>query len=78
MEEQRHPDRGEAGFMLTELLVVMALLSVELALLAVVVTILYLLFRLAVYPALRRRTEEEIVARAQEETFLMESIRAIR
>ena len=59
-------------------LVVMALLSVKLALLVVAVTIFYVLFRLAVYPALRRRTEEEIVARANEETFLMESIRAIR
>ena len=59
-------------------LVVMALLNLQLALLVVAVTVAYILFRLAVYPALRRRTEEEIVARANEETFLMESIRAIR
>lgn len=59
-------------------LIVMALLSVKLMLLVVATTIVYLLFRLAIYPALRRRTEEEIVARANEETFLMESIRAIR
>jgi ATP-binding cassette subfamily B protein RaxB len=30
------------------------------------------------YPGLRRRTEEEIAARANEETYLMETIRAIR
>lgn len=59
-------------------LTVMALLSVPLALLTVATVAAYLVFRAAMYPALRRRTEEEIVARANEETFLMESIRAIR
>ncbi len=59
-------------------LVVMALLNTTLALLVVATTVVYILFRMAVYPALKRRTEEEIVARANEETFLMESIRAIR
>lgn len=59
-------------------LIVMAFLSVKLMLLVGVTTLFYILFRLAIYPALRRRTEEEIVARANEETFLMESIRAIR
>ncbi len=59
-------------------LVVMALLNAQLALLTVATVILYLVFRAVMYPALRRRTEEEIVARANEETFLMESIRAIR
>ncbi len=59
-------------------LVVMALLNATLALLVVATTVVYILFRMAVYPALKRRTEEEIVARANEETFLMESIRAIR
>jgi ATP-binding cassette subfamily B protein RaxB len=38
-------------------LVVMALISVQLALLTVGATLLYLLLRLSVYPALRRRTE---------------------
>ena len=42
------------------------------------VVLAYIAFRLAIYPALRRRTEEEIIARANEETFLMESMRAIR
>ncbi|WP_299645876.1 peptidase domain-containing ABC transporter [Sphingomonas bacterium] len=59
-------------------LVVMALLNVQLALLTVATVVLYLIFRTLMYPALRRRTEEEIIARAGEETFLMESIRAIR
>jgi len=59
-------------------LVVMALISVKLMLLVVATTLLYIGFRLAIYPALRRRSEEEIIARANEETYLLESIRAIR
>jgi ATP-binding cassette, subfamily B, bacterial CvaB/MchF/RaxB len=59
-------------------LVVMALISVKLMLLVLVFTALYIGFRFAIYPALRRRTEEEILARAQEETYLLESIRAMR
>jgi ATP-binding cassette subfamily B protein RaxB len=59
-------------------LTVMALISVKLMLIVLVATLLYIGFRLAVYPAIRRRTEEEIVARANEETYLIESIRAIR
>jgi ATP-binding cassette subfamily B protein RaxB len=41
-------------------------------------TFVYFLFSMAMYPGLRRRTEEEIVARARQETHLMESMRAIR
>ncbi|TFI59164.1 peptidase domain-containing ABC transporter [Sphingomonas parva] len=59
-------------------LVVMALISVKLMLLVLLFTGLYIAFRFAIYPALRRRTEEEILARANEETFLLESIRAMR
>jgi ATP-binding cassette subfamily B protein RaxB len=59
-------------------LVVMALISVKLMLVVAVSTLLYIGFRLAVYPAIRRRTEEELIARAYEETYLMESMRAIR
>jgi len=54
------------------------MISVKLMLIVVGFTIAYIAFRLAIYPALRRRTEEEIIARANEETFLMESMRAIR
>ncbi|HEY0412597.1 MAG TPA: peptidase domain-containing ABC transporter [Allosphingosinicella sp.] len=59
-------------------LAVMALISVKLMLVVAGSTFLYILFRLAIYPPLRRRTEEEIIARAYEETYLIESIRAIR
>ncbi len=59
-------------------LAVMALISVKLALLTVATTLLYIGYRMAIYPAIRRRTEEEIVARAGEETYLLESIRAVR
>ena len=59
-------------------LVVMALISPTLAALVVVSTFLYFLVSMAFYPGLRRRTEEEIVARARTETHLMESMRAIR
>ncbi|HEX8573761.1 MAG TPA: peptidase domain-containing ABC transporter [Allosphingosinicella sp.] len=59
-------------------LVVMTLISPLLTLIVVGTTLLYLGVSLALYPALRRRTEEEILARANEETYLLESIRAIR
>jgi ATP-binding cassette subfamily B protein RaxB len=59
-------------------LAVMALISVPLMLVVAAATAVYILFRLAIYPPLRRRTEEEIVARAHEETYLIESIRAMR
>ena len=59
-------------------LIVMTIISPLLTMLIVVTTIFYLIFGLILFPGLRRRTEEEIMARAREETFLMESIRAIR
>ena len=59
-------------------LIVMAIISVPLMLLVLGTTLLYLLFGLLLFPGLRRRTEEEIVARAGEETFLLESMRAMR
>jgi ATP-binding cassette subfamily B protein RaxB len=58
--------------------IVMAMISPVLALLVVATTFFYLGFSLALYPGLKRRTEEEIVARAHEETYLMETMRAIR
>jgi ATP-binding cassette, subfamily B, bacterial CvaB/MchF/RaxB len=63
--------------MLTTLFV-MAMISPVLTLLVFGLTLLYLTFSLLLYPGLRRRTEEEIIARANEETYLMETIRAIR
>lgn len=57
---------------------VMILISPALTALVVLTTLFYLAFSLLLYPGLRRRTEEEIVARAHEDTYLMESMRAIR
>jgi ATP-binding cassette subfamily B protein RaxB len=59
-------------------IVVMALISPLLTFVVIATTLVYLAVSLALYPALRRRTEEEILARANEETYLLESIRAIR
>jgi ATP-binding cassette subfamily B protein RaxB len=59
-------------------LVVMVLISPTLSGIVIVSTLLYLALSQALYPALRRRSEEEIHARAGEETYLMETIRAIR
>ena len=59
-------------------LIVMTLISPLLMLIVVGTTLAYLAYGLLLFPGLRRRTEEEIVARANEETFLMESLRAMR
>ncbi len=58
--------------------IVMLMISPALAGIVIVSTLLYLALSQAMYPALRRRAEEEIHARAGEETYLMETIRAIR
>jgi ATP-binding cassette subfamily B protein RaxB len=47
-------------------------------LLVALTTALYLLYGFLLFPGLRRRTEQELVARAGEETYLMESLRAMR
>ncbi len=59
-------------------LAVMAMISPTLALIVFGTTIFYLIVSLLLFPGLRRRTEEEIMARAREETFLMETMRAMR
>ncbi|MDX8355021.1 peptidase domain-containing ABC transporter [Cognatiyoonia sp. IB215182] len=41
-------------------------------------TLLYVALSLALYPAIRAREEEEIAARATEQTYLLESLRASR
>lgn len=66
------------SLLLLTTLVVMAMLSVQLTFIAVGMTLLVLVVNQLMYPALRQRTEEEIVARASEETYLLESIRSIR
>jgi ATP-binding cassette, subfamily B, bacterial CvaB/MchF/RaxB len=64
--------------LLVTTLVVMMLISPTLTGIVVALTFLYLLITQLLYPGLRRRTEEEIMARANEETYLMETMRAIR
>ena len=64
--------------LLVTTLIVMTLISPWLTALVVVTALLYLLVNQMVYPTIRRRTEEEIIARAGEETYLMETMRAIR
>jgi ATP-binding cassette, subfamily B, bacterial CvaB/MchF/RaxB len=59
-------------------LVVMFVMSVPLAIITLVATTIYLILSQLSFPAQRARTEEEIVARANEETYLLESLRAMR
>jgi ATP-binding cassette subfamily B protein RaxB len=67
----------DAGLLVTTI-IVMLLVSPLLTAIVVAFTLLYLAINVAMYPGIRRRAEEEILARAQEETHLMESMRAIR
>ncbi|MDB5692195.1 MAG: transporter family protein [Alphaproteobacteria bacterium] len=67
----------DSGLAVTTL-VVMALISVPLTLFVVVTSGVYLAYGFLLFPGLRRRSEEEIIARAGEETYLMESLRAMR
>ncbi len=64
--------------LLATTLIVMFLISATLALVVLGLTAAYLLVSQLLYPRLRRRTEEEIVAQANEDTYLMESLRAMR
>ena len=58
--------------------IVMVVISPLLAGIVLASTIGYLGYSQLLYPAMRLRSEEEIVARAKEESYLMETIRAIR
>lgn len=64
--------------LLVATLLVMLLISVPLTAIVFCATIAYLVLAQILYPAMRARTEEEIVARAQEETYQMESLRSMR
>ncbi|HEV2818538.1 MAG TPA: peptidase domain-containing ABC transporter [Allosphingosinicella sp.] len=64
--------------LLVTTLVVMTLISPALTGIVLALTLIYLAVTQLLYPGLRRRTEEEIMARANEETYLMETMRAIR
>ncbi len=59
-------------------LIVMLVISPLLASIVLISTIAYLAFNQLLYPAMRLRSEEEIIAHANEGTYLMETIRAIR
>lgn len=59
-------------------LAVMMAISMQLAMIVMLCTLVYLGITQSMYPALRGRTEEEIVARAMEGSYQMETIRAIR
>lgn len=59
-------------------LTIMFLISPALGAIVLATTAAFILVGQLIYPALRRRTEEELLARAGEETFLLESMRAIR
>ena len=59
-------------------LVVMLTVSPVLATIVLVCTLVFIGVNQLVYPIMRRRSEEEIVARAGESTYLMETIRAVR
>jgi ATP-binding cassette subfamily B protein RaxB len=54
------------------------LISPTLTAIVISLTLLYLVVSQLLYPGLRRKTEEELMARANEETYLMETMRAIR
>lgn len=64
--------------LLVATLAVMAMISLPLALIVVLCTLFYLGVSQAVYPAIRARTEEQLVARAQESSYQMETLRAMR
>ena len=66
------------AFLALTTLIVMAVISIPLMLIVLVATLLYLAFRLMIYPSIRRRTEEAIIADAIEDTYTMETLRSIR
>lgn len=59
-------------------LVVMLIVSPVLATIVLLCTLLFIGVNQLIYPIMRRRSEEEIVARSGEATYLMETIRAVR
>lgn len=59
-------------------LVVMFMISVPLAIIALVGTLAFLVLTQLAYPSLRARTEEELVTRASENSFVLESLRSMR
>ena len=67
----------DSGLLLTTI-IVMLLISPTLTAIVLAATLTYVIVNQLLYPALRRRTEEQIMASANEDTYLMETMRAIR
>jgi len=67
----------DSALLLTTL-IVMLLISPALAGIVLAATVAYVIVNQLLYPAVRGRTEEKIMASANEETYLMETMRAIR
>ncbi|MEM9871601.1 MAG: peptidase domain-containing ABC transporter [Pseudomonadota bacterium] len=66
------------ALMLVVTAIVIFVYAPTLAMIVVSATLLYLALSLLLYPSIRAREEEEIAARATEQTHLLESIRASR
>lgn len=64
--------------LLVATLAVMSAISLPLTLIVILCSLSYLAISQSLYPTVRARTEEQLVARAQEESYQMESLRAIR
>ncbi len=59
-------------------LVVMLMISPSLAIVAILGTLLFLALTQLAHPSLRARTEEELVTRAKEDSYVLESLRSMR
>lgn len=59
-------------------LTVMCLISLPLTGIVMLATLTYIAVSQLLYPTIRARTEEQLVARAQEDSYQMESLRAMR
>jgi ATP-binding cassette, subfamily B, bacterial CvaB/MchF/RaxB len=66
------------GFMAVATLALMAIYSWVLALISLAAIIAYVALRLAAMGALRRRTEDQIQARAREDSTFIETVRAVQ
>jgi ATP-binding cassette subfamily B protein RaxB len=64
--------------LLVTTLIVMLMINASLTGIVIAFTLVYLGITQAFYPAIRRRSEEEIIARSSEQTHLMETMRSIR
>jgi ATP-binding cassette subfamily B protein RaxB len=64
--------------LLVATLAVMCMISLPLTAIVILATLSYLAVSQLLYPAIRARTEEQLVARAAESSYQMESLRAMR